>query len=88
MRIKLLLLLCSLLVIGKWASAHDICLQRKARPNPMEIPIFPPSENCAILSNILNVNFDRTKDYAIKKNGGQRSIINIHLFPSFVSVVF
>ena len=48
MRIKLLLLLCSLLVIGKWASAHDICLQRKARPNPMEIPIFPPSENCAI----------------------------------------
>ena len=64
MRIKLLLLLCSLLVIGKWASAHDICLQRKARPNPMEIPIFPPSENCAIISNILNVNFDRTKDYA------------------------
>ena len=30
----------------------------------MEIPIFPPSENCAILSNILNVNFDRTKDNA------------------------
>jgi len=27
-------------------------------------------------------------ELTIKKNGGQRSIINIHLFPSFVSVVF
>lgn len=64
MRMKLLLLLCSLFVIGKWASAHDICLQRKARPNPMEIPVFPPAEKCTILSNVLNISFDRIEDYA------------------------
>lgn len=63
MRMKLLLLLCSLFVIGKWASAHDICLQRKARPNPMEIPVFPPAEKCTILSSILNISFDRIEDY-------------------------
>ena len=64
MRMKLLLLLCSLFVIGKWASAHDICLQRKARPNPMEIPVFPPTEKCTILSSILNISFDKIEDYA------------------------
>ena len=64
MRMKLLLLLCSLFAIGGWASSN-IHLLKEGRPNPMGIPIQPTYEKCAILSNILNVSFGRAKDYAI-----------------------
>ena len=63
MRLKLLLLLCSLFAIGGWASSN-IHLLKEGRPNPMGIPIQPTYEKCTIFSNILNVSFDRTKDYA------------------------
>ncbi len=35
-----------------------------ARPNPIGIPVQPPSESCAILSNILNISLDRIENYA------------------------
>lgn len=64
MKAKLLLLFCFLFVIEGWVSAYDICLQRKVGSNPTVIPIQPPSDKCAILCNILNINFDRMESYA------------------------
>lgn len=66
MRAKLLLLLCCLFAIEGWAAdSGDIRLVRiNVRPNPMGIPIQPTYEKCAILSNILNICFDRIEDYA------------------------
>lgn len=64
MKAKLLLLFCFLFVIEGWVSAYDICLQRKVGSNPTVIPIQPPSDKCAILFNILNINFDRIESCA------------------------
>lgn len=65
MKAKLLLLLCCLFAIEGWAGSNEIRLKRlDAEPNPVGIPIFPPAEKCAILSNVLNISFDRIEDYA------------------------
>lgn len=65
MKAKLLLLLCCLFAIEGWAGSNEIRLKRlDAEPNPMGIPVFPPAEKCAILSNVLNISFDRIEDYA------------------------
>lgn len=65
MKPKLLLLLCCLFAIEGWANSNDIRLIRSGvRPNPMGVPISPPTEKCAILSNILDISFDRIEAYA------------------------
>lgn len=65
MKAKLLLLLCCLFAIEGWAGSNEIRLKRlDAEPNPMGIPVFPPAEKCTILSNVLNISFDRIEDYA------------------------
>jgi hypothetical protein len=65
MKAKLLLLLCCLFAIEGWAGSNEIRLKRlDAEPNPMGIPVFPPAEKCVILTNVLNISFDRIEDYA------------------------
>lgn len=64
MRTKLLLLFCCLFAIEGWANSDDIRLFKDVRSNPMGIPISPPTEKCSILSNILNISFERIEAYA------------------------
>lgn len=65
MRRKLLLLLCSLFAIEGWTNSKNIRLTRiNVRSNPIGIPVQPPSESCAFLSNIINISFDRIENYA------------------------
>lgn len=65
MKVKLLLFICCLFAIEGWANSNVIRLIRSdIEPNPLGVPISPITETCTIITNILDISFNKVEDYA------------------------